>query len=335
MISLELEIFNELSNKIINKTLDIQHNAKILAKIDILNSFAGNSIDNGYNKPKIVSESKLELIASRHPVVEQLLPLGEIFIPNDIILNIDNQQIGIITGPNMSGKSTYLRQIGMIVIMSHIGSFVPAKVAKIGIIDKLFTRVGASDNLSGGESTFMVEMNETANILNNATKNSLVLLDEIGRGTSTYDGLSIAWSVTEYLHNNKINPLTLFATHYHELVELADTLKRAFNLTIDVIEDGDKITFLRKIISGGASRSYGIQVAEMAGLPRTVILRSQEILSQLLKGKKTKTSNKIINDKVINKDNLLIKELNKINVNDITPMDALKKINEMKKKYNA
>jgi len=282
----------------------------------------------------------LNLENARHPVVETLLPMGEDFIPNDINLNCRKKQIAIITGPNMAGKSTYLRQTGLIVLMAQVGSFVPASKATIGVIDKLFTRVGASDNLAGGESTFLVEMNETANILNNATPKSLIILDEIGRGTSTYDGLSIAWAVTEYLHNEKnVQAKTLFATHYHELVELAVDLPRAFNLNVAVKEFGDRIIFLRKIIEGGADRSYGVHVAEMAGLPKSVVVRAHDLLKTLSKSErselKASESMPIIEQMDIftaNNDKLQI-ELNELDINTLTPLDALAKLDELKKKH--
>ena len=239
----------------------------------------------------------------------------------------------------MAGKSTYLRQVGLIVVMSQMGSYIPANSARIGVIDKLFTRVGASDNLAGGESTFLVEMNETANILNNATEKSLILLDEIGRGTSTYDGLSLAWAVTEYLHGHKdVQAKTLFATHYHELVALADQLPRAINLNVAVKEFGDKIVFLKKIISGGADKSYGVHVAEMAGLPRVVIQRAKELLQQHSNNESGYTPEVSLEikpqmDLFSEKEQALKKELGELNVNEMTPLDALAKLNELKKKH--
>ena len=230
--------------------------------------------------PKFSKKSVFDLEESRHPVVERLLPVNEQYIPNNLMLDNSSKQIAIITGPNMAGKSTYLRQVAIIALLSQIGSFVPAEKCSIGLVDQLFTRVGASDNLAGGESTFLVEMNEAANILNNATSKSLIILDEIGRGTATFDGLSLAWSITEYLHNNKkVGARTMFATHYHELIFLADKLKKAFNLNIEVKEYNDELIFLRKIKDGGANKSYGIQVAEMAGLPYKIISRAKESVS--------------------------------------------------------
>ena len=281
IVTLELNLFNELQDEIINAAKSIQKNAKILAKLDVAAALAQLAVSRNYNRPQIEQGFLLEIENGRHPVVEDLLPIGEDFIPNDLKLDHKNVQIAIITGPNMAGKSTYLRQVGLITIMAQIGSYVPADSARIGVIDKLFTRVGASDNLAGGESTFLVEMNETANILHNATENSLILLDEIGRGTSTYDGLSIAWAVTEYIHSHKdVMAKTLFATHYHELVALAEQLPRAINLNVAVKEFGNQIAFLKKIIPGGADKSYGVHVAEMAGLPRAIIHRAKELLQE-------------------------------------------------------
>jgi len=340
IVEIEREIFENLCDEILSSAKEIQFNALIISKIDIASSLAYLARENNYICPTISDNSELNLENARHPVVETLLPMGEDFIPNDISLNCSKEQIAIITGPNMAGKSTYLRQAGLIVLMAQIGSFVPASKARIGVIDKLFTRVGASDNLAGGESTFLVEMNETANILNNATPKSLIILDEIGRGTSTYDGLSIAWAVTEYLHNEKlVQAKTLFATHYHELVELAVDLPRAFNLNVAVKEFGDRIIFLRKIIEGGADRSYGVHVAEMAGLPKSVVVRAHDLLKTLSKSEGSKLeaseSMPIIEQMDIftnNNDKLQI-ELNKLDINTMTPIDALAKLDELKKKH--
>ncbi len=342
ILEIETEIFNELCIEILDYAKKIQDNSLILSKIDIASSLATIATENNYVKPSIHEKSALKLSDSRHPVIEQILPLGEDFIPNDVDLNNVEKQIAIITGPNMAGKSTYLRQIGLIVLMAQIGSFVPAKSAEIGIVDKLFTRVGASDNLAGGESTFLVEMNETANILNNATPKSLIILDEIGRGTSTYDGLSIAWSVTEYLHHEKtVSAKTLFATHYHELVELATDLPRAFNLNVAVKEFGDRVVFLRKIIEGGADKSYGVHVAEMAGLPCSVVLRAHELLKSLSKNDNNEISASTSMPQVEQMDifskneEKLKAELNDLDINNMTPLDALAKLDELKKKHSA
>ena len=341
IVEIESKIFENLCTEILVSARDIQFNGLIISKIDIASSLAYLARENNYICPSISKSSELNLENARHPVVETLLPRGEDFIPNDINLNCTKRQIAIITGPNMAGKSTYLRQTGLIVLMAQVGSFVPASKALIGVIDKLFTRVGASDNLAGGESTFLVEMNETANILNNATPKSLIILDEIGRGTSTYDGLSIAWAVTEYLHNEKsVKAKTLFATHYHELVELAIDLPRAFNLNVVVKEFGDQIIFLRKIIEGGADRSYGVHVAEMAGLPKSVVVRAHDLLNTLsksehseLEASETMPTIDQMDIFTNNHNNKLQIELNELDINTMTPLDALGKLDELKKKH--
>ena len=340
ILEIESEIFENICIEILASARDIQFNALIVSKLDIASSLAFLAKENNYISPTISNDSDLNLENARHPVVETLLPMGEDFIPNDVNLNCSKNQIAIITGPNMAGKSTYLRQAGLIVLMAQVGSFVPASKAKIGVIDKLFTRVGASDNLAGGESTFLVEMNETANILNNATPKSLIILDEIGRGTSTYDGLSIAWAVTEYLHNEKrIQAKTLFATHYHELVELARELPRTFNLNVAVKEFGDRIIFQRKIIEGGADRSYGVHVAEMAGLPKSVVVRAHDLLRTLSKSERSelKASDSMPSieqmDIFTNNSDKLYVELSNIDINAMTPLDALAKLDELIKKY--
>ena len=342
IIILENQIFNDLCIQILTNISHIQSNADFISKIDIFSSLAYLSINNRYIRPKISNSFTLEIKNGRHPVVEQLISNDDQFISNDTSLN-SKEFLSIITGPNMAGKSTYLRQIGLIVIIAQIGSFVPADYAKVGIVYKLFTRVGASDNLAEGESTFLVEMQETANIINNATKNSLIILDEIGRGTSTYDGLSIAWAVTEFIHDS-IKAKTLFATHYHELVELANNLNNGNNLNVLVEESSGKsdIVFLRKIVNGGTDKSYGIYVAKMAGLPNQVISKSK-IYLELLINKDKNTS--LINDKeiknLINKIDKeenhlhkdLMNELSKININDISPLESLNILNEIIKKY--
>ena len=335
MIEIENQIFSSLCNEILKNSKIIFHNSKIISQVDVGLCGSILAVKNRYTRPKLLKKPVINLINSRHPVIEQLLNEDEEFVCNDIFLSQRKKQIAIITGPNMSGKSTFLRQIALIVLMAQAGFYVPSESAEIGIVDKLFTRVGASDNLVAGESTFMVEMNETANILNNATKNSLVILDEIGRGTSTYDGLSIACSVTEFLHNdNGISPMTLFATHYHELVELAEKLKKAFNLTVNVKEIEDQIIFLRKIIDGGADKSYGIQVADMAGLPKQVIYRANVILNSLLvKDKNILLDNIETDNKQINildeKKHKIIEKIKKININELTPIQALSKLNKI------
>ena len=287
-------LLRQEENKIFLQFKKIQSNAKLLARLDVAVSNSQVAIDYDFSMPKFNNKNGLEIENGRHPVVEQLLPLNEDFISNNLSLINNKKHLAIITGPNMSGKSTFLRQIGLIVLLAQIGSYVPADKCILGVVDQLFTRVGASDNLAGGESTFLVEMNESANILNNATNKSLIILDEIGRGTSTFDGLSLAWAITEYIHNNKkIKARTLFATHYHELIDLADNLSGAFNLNVKVIEDNDKVIFLRKITDGGASKSYGIQVAEMAGLPNKIIIRAKDLLLDFMNNTEINKSTKL------------------------------------------
>ena len=347
IVALEFEIFDNIRQLVAGNVKEIQQNAKFLGELDCLLNFSQIAKDNNYIRPKISISDKIEIKYSRHPVVEKLLAAGESFVPNDVSLDNKSDQISIITGPNMAGKSTYLRQVGLIVLMAQIGSFVPAASADIGLVDKIFTRVGASDNLAGGESTFLMEMNETANILNNATPKSLVLLDEIGRGTSTFDGLSIAWSVAEYLHDsNDVAAKTLFATHYHELTELELILPRVKNYNVAVKEWGDKVIFLRKIVPGGCDHSYGIHVAQLAGLPAKVIKRAKEVLNNLENEKLTPNDEPKL---AIRKNNTyptkqisqldffaqqeeeLREKLNQFDINNITPIDALNKLNELKK----
>lgn len=280
--TLEYELFNELRLFVAEFAEQVQENARLVAGLDNLQSLAEAAFMFNYAKPEIGGHGRIDIKAGRHPVVERALPLGEPFIPNDVFLDTENEQIMMITGPNMAGKSIILRQTGLIVLMAQVGSFVPAASADIGLVDKIFTRVGASDNLAAGESTFLVEMNEAANILNNATSKSLILLDEVGRGTSTFDGLSIAWSLAEYLHNQpRIAARTLFATHYHELNELESMYERIINYNVQVQEHDGQVIFMRKLKRGGADHSYGIQVAGMAGLPEAVITRAREILGNL------------------------------------------------------
>ncbi|MDR8393054.1 DNA mismatch repair protein MutS [Aliifodinibius sp. S!AR15-10] len=280
--TLEYELFEELRQHVAQYAEDVQQVAQAIAELDCLQSFAEVAYHNNYCKPNIADDQVIDLTKGRHPVVEKTLPPGEPFIPNDLHLENEDEQILIITGPNMAGKSIILRQTGLIVLMAQTGSFVPAEKAHIGLVDKIFTRVGASDNLAAGESTFLVEMNEAANILNNATRNSLILLDEVGRGTSTFDGLSIAWALAEYLHNQpSVAAKTLFATHYHELNELENMYDHVANYNVKVQEHDGEIVFLHKLVRGGADHSYGIQVADMAGLPSIVIERAKEILKNL------------------------------------------------------
>jgi len=339
---IEQRIFNELVASAADFVGLIQQNAKAIASIDCLLSFAYLAYSQNYVKPKVTDEKILDIKAGRHPVIEQQLPLGEEYVPNDVFLDNESQQIMIITGPNMAGKSALLRQTALIALMAQIGSFVPASLASIGIIDKIFTRVGASDNIAKGESTFMVEMTETASILNNLSDRSLVLMDEIGRGTSTYDGISIAWSIVEFLHNNqKHKAKTLFATHYHELNQLTNDFPRIKNFNVSVKEAGDKIIFLRKLKEGGSEHSFGIHVAQMAGMPNPIVIRANEIMHHLEKEKISKHADKTIED--IPKRNFQLSMfeadprmeevrglLSKIDVNTISPIEALLKINEMK-----
>ena len=338
--SIESRIFHELCQYILSQAGILQENAAVLSRLDVLSNFAWVSISNKYTRPIFTKAGTIKIKAGRHPVVEQLLPATERFIPNDLSMNTEKSQIHLITGPNMAGKSTYLRQVGLIVLMAQIGCFVPAESAEIGIVDKLFTRVGASDNLAGGESTFLVEMNEAANILNNATEKSLILLDEIGRGTATYDGLSLAWAITEYLHQKKeVAARTLFATHYHELTDLENTLERLENHHIAVKEFGDKIVFLRQIMPGPGDKSYGIYVAQMAGLPNQVISRAKEILNFHLtnhptdeQGKNTFVENQI--PMFAEQESELKKDLSNLDLMQISPLEAIKKLDELKKKYD-
>ena len=339
ILSIEIELYSICCSKILEKVELIQTNAIILNRLDVLLTFAHLAIQNRYIKPRLSDSPYLKITDSRHPVVEQLLPSSERFISNSIDLNTTTNQIHLITGPNMAGKSTYLRQIGLIVLMAQIGSFVPAKEAEIGIVDHLFTRVGASDNLAGGESTFLVEMIEASNIVHNATPKSLILLDEIGRGTATFDGLSLAWSITEYLHNNEsVAARTLFATHYHELTKLDKTLERLENYHASVKESEDEIIFLKKILPGPGNKSYGIHVAKMAGLPQIILDRANEILLHHIKNSKEKGNYlpKGNNDQISifkENDKSYLKDLKHIDVNKLTPIEALKILDNLKKKY--
>ncbi|MEJ5306201.1 MAG: DNA mismatch repair protein MutS [Ignavibacteria bacterium] len=340
---LETEFFNELRITISDEAEKVQKNAQLIAALDCFLSFAEVAIENNYVKPEVNDDDAIIIKNGRHPVVEKILPYGEKFTPNDTYLDNSTNQIMIITGPNMSGKSVYLRQVGLIVLLAQIGSFVPAESARIGIVDKIFARVGASDNLAAGESTFLVEMHETANIVNNATPKSLILLDEVGRGTSTFDGLSIAWALTEYLHENiNVAAKTLFATHYHELNELANIYPRIVNYKVDVKEVGDKVIFLHKVVPGYADHSYGIQVAEMAGLPFSITKRAKQILKNLEskelspldhRKKKPKEEEEEIQLSLFEiRNDPLRKELEELEIEKLTPIEALIKLNELKNK---
>lgn len=338
MIALEYEVFVNVRDIIASEIKRIQNTSKLIAQIDVLNSLALTAYSNNYVKPKINTKGIIKIKDGKHPVVEKVLEDG-LFVPNDTLLNNDEERVLIITGPNMAGKSTYMRQVALIVLMMQIGSFVPAKEADVCIVDRIFTRIGASDDLSQGQSTFMVEMNEVANILNNATKDSLLILDEIGRGTSTYDGLSIAWAVIEHISDvNKIGAKTLFATHYHELTELEDRLSGIINYKILVQEKGEDIIFLRKIQKGGADRSYGLEVAKLAGVNKEVISRAYELLSELEKRDinkseiacSSKEQIKVIKDKnslqldfFSVKERNIIEELKNLDVANLTPIDAI------------
>ncbi|WP_439648981.1 DNA mismatch repair protein MutS [Desertivirga xinjiangensis] len=343
--ALETRLYNELVFALSEYIKPIQLNAQLIAQLDVLLCFASTAIKNYYVKPEINTESIIDIKGGRHPVIERNLPAGEEYITNDVFLDSETQQIIIITGPNMAGKSALLRQTGLIVLMAQIGCFVPAKTARIGLVDKIFTRVGASDNLSSGESTFMVEMNETASILNNLSDKSLILLDEIGRGTSTYDGISIAWAIAEFLHNNPVaKAKTLFATHYHELNELSNSFNRIKNFNVSVKEVGNKVIFLRKLVPGGSEHSFGIHVAKMAGMPPKLIGRANEILKRLEQertgGEHIKDSIKKVQQQAYQlqmfsiDDPVLVKIrdlLNNLDVNTLTPVEALMKLDEIQR----
>ncbi|MBK6398776.1 MAG: DNA mismatch repair protein MutS [Bacteroidetes bacterium] len=342
ILSLETKLFSELVQAILEYIQPIQLNASLIAKVDCLQSFADTAQKNNYVRPKISEGKIIDIRNGRHPVIEKQLPQGEKFIANDIYLDPDSQQILMITGPNMSGKSAILRQTALITLLAQTGSFVPASSAEIGIVDKIFTRVGASDNISSGESTFMVEMNETASILHNISDRSLILLDEIGRGTSTYDGISIAWAIAEYLHeNSQAKPKTLFATHYHELNEMAASMPRIRNFHVTVKELAHTVVFLRKLVQGGSEHSFGIHVAKMAGIPSKVVHRAQEMLKHLEASRSEPgTTKKIsapsdlqlsffkLDDPVLEQ---IREEIVNIDIDNLTPMQALTKLNEIRK----
>ena len=340
---LEQELFNELIQVVIGFISSIQQNAQNIARVDVLLSFAKLAIDHNYVRPIVDDRSDIEIKNGRHPVIERRLPIGEEYVANDIVLNQRQQQIMMITGPNMSGKSAILRQTALIVLLAQMGSYVPAQQARIGLVDKIFTRVGASDNISMGESTFMVEMNETASILNNISSRSLVLLDEIGRGTSTYDGISIAWAIAEYLHEHPSKAKTLFATHYHELNEMTTTFKRIKNFNVSVKELKNTIVFLRKLVAGGSNHSFGIHVAKLAGMPNQVIHRAGKILTQLEKNhtrEEVKDTLKEVQHEDLQLsffqlDDPLLEEIREeiltTNIDTLTPIEALMKLNEIKR----
>ncbi len=342
ILNLEQQLFSQLVVWAQEYIAPVQNNAQQIAQLDCLCGFAQLAKENNYAKPVINDSTEINIKNGRHPVIEKQLPLGEAYIANDVVLNRDEQQIIMITGPNMSGKSAILRQTALIVLLAQMGSFVPAEAAEIGYVDKIFTRVGASDNISMGESTFMVEMNETASILNNLSERSLVLLDEIGRGTSTYDGISIAWAISEYLHEHPARAKTLFATHYHELNEMCNTFERIKNFNVSVKELKDNVLFLRKLTEGGSEHSFGIHVAKMAGMPSQVIHKANKILKKLEKSH----SSEELTDKLqsaqdemqlsfFNLDDPLLEQIKEeityLDINTLTPVEALMKLNEIKR----
>ena len=345
---IESHLFEQLVTWIASYIKQVQLNASLIGQLDCLISFAQLAIDNSYVCPELDDSFELEITNGRHPVIEKQLPLDIDYVPNDVLLDRETQQIIMITGPNMSGKSAILRQTALIVLLAQMGSFVPAEKVRMGIVDKIFTRVGASDNISMGESTFMVEMNETASILNNISERSLVLLDEIGRGTSTYDGISIAWAIAEFLHENPAKPKTLFATHYHELNEMSESLVRIKNYNVSVKELKNTVLFIRKLVPGGSAHSFGIHVAKMAGMPQIVIQKAQKLLKKLEKNHSNESLNGITNKKnnkgsleqqmqlnIFNLDDPLLEEIKEdllaINIDTLTPIEALMKLSELKR----
>ncbi|MCM8568870.1 DNA mismatch repair protein MutS [Gramella jeungdoensis] len=343
ILQLEQELFGKLIAWMGDYIDPVQQNARLIARLDCLCSFAQQAQAENYCRPQITDTHALDIEEGRHPVIEKQLPPGEVYVTNNLHLDREEQQIIMITGPNMSGKSAILRQTALIVLMAQMGSFVPANSAEIGLVDKIFTRVGASDNISMGESTFMVEMNETASILNNISDRSLVLLDEIGRGTSTYDGISIAWAISEYLHEHPARPKTLFATHYHELNEMCDTFDRIKNFNVSVKELKDNVLFLRKLVPGGSEHSFGIHVAKMAGMPQMVLHRANKILQKLEASHSMEDSGEILKKSAedemqlsfFNLDDPLLEDLKQeligIDIDTLTPVEALMKLNEIKR----
>lgn len=343
ILTIEQQLFAELVTWITQFIEPVQTNAYIIAQLDCLRSYATLAQENNYCRPELDDSFELEITEGRHPVIEKQLPISEPYIANDTYLDRDSQQMIMITGPNMSGKSAILRQTALIVLLAQMGSFVPAQAARIGIVDRIFTRVGASDNISMGESTFMVEMNETASILNNISERSLVLLDEIGRGTSTYDGISIAWAISEYLHEHPARPKTLFATHYHELNDMGETFSRIKNYNVSVKELKDNVLFLRKLIPGGSAHSFGIHVAKMAGMPQQVLHRANKMLAQLEKSNRKEDQKEALNraedDEMqlsfFNLDDPLLEEIKEeiihTDIDTLTPVEALMKLNEIKR----
>jgi DNA mismatch repair protein MutS len=340
---LEQKLFHNLLQFMLKHLKEVQTNAQLIAQLDCLCSFAKTAVDNNYTRPILDESTDLEIKNGRHPVIEKQLPIGEEYIANDVILNRNQQQIIMITGPNMSGKSAILRQTALIVLLAQMGSYVPAQHTKIGVVDKIFTRVGASDNISMGESTFMVEMNETANILNNLSNRSLILLDEIGRGTSTYDGISIAWAIAEYIHEHPTKAKTLFATHYHELNDMTESFERIKNFNVSVKELKDNVIFLRKLVPGGSEHSFGIHVAKLAGMPNLVVHKANKILKRLekshssdeIKDKLKKANEEDMQLSFFKLDDPLLEEIKEeilsVNIDTLTPIEALMKLNEIKR----
>ncbi|MFZ0282372.1 MAG: DNA mismatch repair protein MutS, partial [Bacteroidales bacterium] len=345
IIDLETKLYSELILAILEFIPPIQINSSLIARLDCLQSFALVSGENNYVRPVLDDSRVLEISDGRHPVIEKQLPPGESYVPNDLYLDTDDQQIIILTGPNMSGKSALLRQTALIVLMAQTGCYVPARSARIGVVDKIFTRVGASDNISLGESTFMVEMNEAASILNNLSERSLILLDEIGRGTSTYDGISIAWAMVEYLHESRLRAKTLFATHYHELNEMENSFSRVKNYNVSIREFNNKVIFLRKLKRGGSEHSFGIHVAKMAGMPRSVVKRADEILHELEQSHERQELAKPIADiaghreglqlSIFQLDDPVLKQIRDeilgLDIDNLTPVEALNKLYNIKK----
>jgi DNA mismatch repair protein MutS len=347
ILTIENQLFNELVAAVSDYIPAIQNDSALIAQLYCLLSFTRVALENRYNRPIVDDSLDIDITEGRHPVIEKQLPVGEVYVPNSIQLSNDEQQVMIITGPNMAGKSALLRQTALIVLMAQIGCFVPAESAKIGLVDKIFTRVGASDNISVGESTFMVEMTEAANILNNVSSRSLVLFDELGRGTSTYDGISIAWAIVEYLHENaKGHPRTLFATHYHELNEMEKNFSRIKNYNVSVKEVDGKVIFMRKLERGGSEHSFGIHVAEIAGMPRSIVKRANVILKQLeAENAQVGTVGKPTAEIAASREGMQLSffqlddpvlsqvrdEILGLDVNNLTPLEALNKLNDIKK----
>ena len=340
-----MRIYTELLIALAEYVPQLTLNAQVVARIDCLLSFAETAIANRYICPDINDSLLIDIRQGRHPVIEQQMPIGERYVSNDVLLDNNSQQIIILTGPNMAGKSALLRQTALIVLMAQTGSFVPAESATIGVVDKIFTRVGASDNISVGESTFMVEMNEAAAILNNLSERSLVLFDELGRGTSTYDGISIAWAIVEYIHENKGHAKTLFATHYHELNEMEKSFTRIRNFNVSVRETGGKVIFLRKLARGGSEHSFGIHVAKLAGMPQSIVKRAEQILKELEAASKNGKIGKPTDSIATGREGLQLSffqlddpvlevirdEIKNLDINALTPLEALNKLNEIKR----